>query len=141
MVIVSMARTTASPRGAFSLVEVVLALGIIGAAFIPLLGLLSVGFLTMKESNLDVKSALIAQKFLAGAQLVPYAELGDTTHYLDYDGNEVPETDSAYTVQLVSSPDNLLGSASLKKVTLTLTGPAVEHRPRVYSSTVANLGD
>jgi len=130
------------PRaGGFTLVEVCLALGIIGAAFIPLLGLLSVGFSTMKESNLDVKTSLIAQKILAAAQMVPYGTLSASTKYLDFDGNEVAAANSVFQAQVAAAPDNLLGSANLKTVTVTLTGSGVQGRPRVFAASVANIGD
>jgi len=130
------------PRNAFSLVEVVLALGVIVAVFIPLLGLLSGGLAMMKESNVDVKTSLIAQKFLAAAQMVPYAKLAPTQKFLDYDGNEVSEANSVFTVNIVPAPTvNLLGSSNLTRVTVTFLGPGVENRPRIFASSVANLGD
>jgi len=118
-----------------------LALGIVGVAFIPLLGLLSVGFKTMKESNVDVRTALIAQRMLAAAQMVPFGTLRATTKHLDYDGKEVPASEAVFTAAFQPSSNNVLGSSNLKNVTVTLTGPAVENRPRVFASTVANLGD
>ena len=129
-------------RNAFSLVEVVLALGVIVAVFIPLLGLLSGGLAMMKESNVDVKTSLIAQKFLAAAQMVPYAKLAPSQKFLDYDGNEVSEANSVFTVNIVPAPTvNLLGSSNLTRVTVTFLGPGVENRPRIFASSVANLGD
>lgn len=126
---------------AFSLVEVTLAMGIIGVAFIPLLGLLSVGFTTMKDSNLDVRAALIAQRMLAAAQMVPFGTLSSTNKYLDYDGKDVQASEAVFTAVLQPSTNNVLGSTNLKNVTVTLTGSALENRPRVFASTVVNLGD
>jgi len=131
-------------RRAFSLVEVVLALGVITAVFIPLLGMLSVGFSTMTESNVDVKSALIAQKVLAAAQMVPYGDLRAATLYLGHDGNEVPQQESVFTVTV--QPDNApasnpLQSPSLTTMRVTISGPGVNNNPRIFASTIANLGD
>jgi len=130
-------------RCAFSLVEVVLALGVITAVFIPLLGMLSVGFSTMRESNVDVKASLIAQKCFAAAQMVPFDRLEASTKYLDYEGTEVPQSEAAFTA--VIEPGNLnnfLGSSNLKLIKVTLTGAGIQaNAPRVYCSTVANLGD
>ena len=131
-------------RRAFSLVEVVLALGLISAVFIPLLGMLSIGFSALKESNMDVKASLIAQKVLASAQLVPYGKLQGATKFLNYDGNEVPETESVFTVTI--APDNLptnnvLQSPSLTTMRVTISGPAVNNGQRIFASTIANLGD
>jgi uncharacterized protein (TIGR02598 family) len=130
-------------RRAFSLVEVVLALGLISAVFIPLLGMLSVGFSTMKESNVDVKAALIAQKYIAAAQMVPFAKLQASTKYLDYEGTEVPQAEAAFTALIEpGSTDNFLGSANIKNIKVTLTGSGIQtNSPRVFCSTVANIGD
>ncbi len=130
-------------RRAFSLVEVVLALGLISAIFIPLLGMLSVGFSTMKESNVDVKASLIAQKCLASAQMVPFVKLEASTKYLDYEGTEVPQSEAVFTAVIEPvGVSNLLGSANLKNVKVTLSGSGIQtNRPKVYSSTVANIGD
>ena len=128
---------------AFSLVEVVLALGIISAVFIPLLGMLSVGFSTMKESNIDVRVSLIAQKCLASAQMVPFVNLQTATNYLSYEGTEVSKSEAAFiaVIEPVSAA-NLLGSANIKNVRVTVSGAGIQtNRPRVFSSTVANLGD
>lgn len=129
---------------AFSLVEVVLALGIISAVFIPLLGMLSIGFSSFKESNVDVKASLIAQKVLAAAQLVPYGKLQGATKYLNYDGNEVSQTESVFTVTI--APDNAptsnpLQSPSLTTMRVIISGPGVNNRQRIFASTIANLGD
>ena len=131
-------------RRAFSLVEVVLALGLISAVFIPLLGMLSIGFSALKESNVDVKASLIAQKVLASAQLVPYGDLQGATKYLNYDGNEVSQAESVFTVTI--APDNAptsnpLQSPSLTTMRVTVSGPAVNNRERIFASTIANLGD
>lgn len=136
------ARMPGDPR-AFSLVEVVLALGLISAIFIPLLGMLSVGFSTMKESYIDVKTSLIAQKYLASAQMVPFVKLQASTKYLDYEGSEVPQSEAVFTAVIEPvGAINLLGSANLKNVKVTLSGSGIQtNRPRVYSSTVANIGD
>jgi uncharacterized protein (TIGR02598 family) len=133
-------------RRAFSLVEVVLALGLISAVFIPLLGMLSIGFSALKESNVDVKASLIAQKVLASAQLVPYGKLqgAPTTNFLNYDGNEVPEKESVFTVTIVPDnvpTNNVLQSPSLTTMRVTISGPAVNNGQRIFASTIANLGD
>jgi len=133
-----------SNRRAFSLVEVVLALGLISAVFIPLLGMLSVGFSTMKESNVDVKAALIAQKYIAAAQMVPFAKLQASTNYLDYEGTKVDsQTEATFTAVIEpGSTDNFLGSANIKNIKVTLTGSGIQtNSPRVFCSTVANIGD
>lgn len=130
-------------RRAFSLVEVVLALGIISAVFIPLLGMLSVGFTTMKESAVDMKASLIAQKVLASAQMAPYDMLQNATKYLDYEGIEVPQQDAIFTAVItLGTSGNFLGSPNLKNIKVSLTGAGIPtNTPRVFSTAVVNIGD
>jgi uncharacterized protein (TIGR02598 family) len=69
------AREASRLHGAFSLVEVVLALGIISFAFIALLGMLPVGLKSLKSSQNDTITTLIVQKVLAEAQQTRFANL------------------------------------------------------------------
>lgn len=133
-----------SPRGlgAFSLIEVVLALGVVSTILIPLMGMLAVGLSTSKDSNVDVKTALIAQQWLAVAQMTPYTTAqGSVTKHLDMDGREVPEAQAVFVVRCdYANSQDVLATTNLKKVTITITGPGVGPRTRVFSTTVANLG-
>ena len=52
-------------REAFSLIEVVVAVGIVAVAIIPLIGLLSVGADTQREANLESRAVLVAESILA----------------------------------------------------------------------------
>jgi uncharacterized protein (TIGR02598 family) len=133
-------------RRAFSLVEVVLALGIIGFAFIPTMGFISQGFSTLRDSNVDVKTALIAQKCMAEAQLTSYTNLVTTTNYFDMDGRVLTNSNSSAAifkavVRYEPPTNTILISTNIKNVTVTLTGSGVENRARFFSSTVANLGN
>lgn len=130
--------------GAFTLVEVALALGIISAAIIPLLGLMSVGFASMRETTADVRSSIIAQKVLASAQMVPFAELDGKTWLLDSEGREVNSPQEIFTATLMvekSPAGDVIDSANLARVSVTIEGAGVQGRKRVYSTTVARLGD
>jgi|GEM_PF-1692733 uncharacterized protein (TIGR02598 family) len=131
-------------RRAFSLVEVVLALGIIGFAFIPTMGFISQGFSTLRDSNVDVKTALIAQKCMAEAQLTSYTNLVNTNKYFDMEGRVLTNSSAAIfkaEVKYELPTNTIVESTNFKKVTVTLTGSGVENRARVFSSTVANLGN
>jgi len=126
----------------FSLVEVALALGVIGAAFVPLTGLLSVGLSALRESQVDVKASLIAQRLLADAQLVPFGDLSGVTEYLDIEGNKVAPEEAVFEAKLTTqNAAGVLVSTNLKQIVVTLNGTAVGGAPRVFASTAANLGD
>ncbi len=138
---IQLPRVPSRLRQGFSLVEVTLALGVVGAAFIPLLALLSVGFATLKESNADVKAALIAQRVLASAQMAPFDALSGATLYLDFEGREVASREAVIQARLNVSATNFLNSTNLRRVSVTLNGTAFQNQARVFSATVANLGD
>ncbi len=61
---------------AFSLVEVVLALGIIAFAFVANIGMLPVGLQTFRDSADKTQTTQIAQNLLAEAQQTPFENLG-----------------------------------------------------------------
>lgn len=132
---------------AFSLVEVALAMGVISAMVIPLLALLVSGFQTIKASNAEVRSAMIAQKILASAQMLSYAELADDDYSLDYDGGSpirgVPLQEAAFRVglQVFKQPQgNIFTSTNMARVSVTITGPALNNEKRVFSGIIANPG-
>lgn len=80
-------------RGGFSLVEVVLALGIVSFAMVGIMGLLPVGLDAFRQSiNLTVESQ-IAQQIINNAQVVPYDKLAGYTHFYDENGSEVASGD------------------------------------------------
>ena len=129
---------------AFSLVEVALALGVISAMAIPLLALLVSGFQTIKASNAEVRSAMIAQKIIASAQMLSYAELADADYTLDYEGGRgVPLQEAAFRVglQVFKQPQgNIFSSKNMARVSVTITGPALNNEKRVFSGIIANPG-
>lgn len=125
------------------MVEVALALGIVGGILIPLLGLMSMGFTTLKDANTDVRAQLIAQKIIGAAQMLPYGQLEDRQYHLDNEGNPVAAAGAVYNaeVKVWKTPaDNFLGSPNAARISVTITGSAVQNTPRIYSATIANLG-
>jgi uncharacterized protein (TIGR02598 family) len=97
----------------FSLVEVVLALGITSFSLLTILGLLPVGLNVLQEAGEASTRARIVQKLHGEILLMPFAKVEDQfagrTLYFDETGERVEETDTA--------------SVALYKVETQLTSP------------------
>lgn len=120
-----------------------MALGIIAFVVIPLLGLMSIGFTTMKNSNADVRSAIIAQKIIGEAQMIPYDQLRDNIYFIDFEGKEVAEQQAVFQAQLNVSKapaGDIISSPNAARVSVAISGDALQNQERVYSTTVFNLG-
>jgi len=63
------------PAAAFSLVEVVLAVGIVAFVGLALLGLFSVGLNISRESSEELQATHVAQSLLAKRQAAPVAQI------------------------------------------------------------------
>ncbi len=98
------ASTSSAPerrgRGAFSLVEVAVALGVVSFAVIALLGLLSAGMKAGKSSQQDTVLALAARYVLSDLKRQPFGAPSITSYSFDYAG--VPTAPAA--VALSSAP-------------------------------------
>jgi uncharacterized protein (TIGR02598 family) len=101
--------------GGFSLVEVVLAIGIVGFAFVAMFGLLPVGLSTFRQAVDNSVGSQIVQRLINDAQQTDYPELikisaaQPSRRYFDDQGNEVTSiNDSIYTAELtVIAPTSL----------------------------------
>lgn len=137
---------TSQVQTGFSLVEVALALGVLCVAVIPLLGLMSSGFQTLKDSNTEMRAAMIGQKILAAAQMVPFDDLdhdlnGKVIH-LDYEGSETAQGEAVFHVETtVMQGGGFLGSSRLAKVVVRIDGPALGNAIYTLAGTIANMGD
>jgi len=139
-----------SSRNAFSLIEVTMALGIIGFSILPLVKLMSVGFVTMQDANSDVRAAIIARQVIAEAQRTPYGQLTDSGPIaMDYEGNPVAAgkaADAVFEVYLRVNPGSggvveLLDSPNVSRLQVIVGGAALGNRPRVFNAVLANTGD
>lgn len=131
------------PQAAFSLVEVAIALGIVGFVAIPMVGLLLSGFRTIQLSNSEMRSAIIAQRMIANAQMQPFAILSDKVLNLDSEGLEVPSEDAVFQVrmQVAKNPaGDVITSPNLARLSVSVTGRAMQNETKVYSGIVANVG-
>lgn len=129
-------RPSRQTAAGFSLVEVVLALGITSFSLLTILGLLPVGLTVLKEAGDASTRARIVQKLHGEILLMPFAKLEDhfagQTLYFDEAGERVsqgPSTVALYKVetQLTSPQYPNSGqiasdiSASLKAIELQFT--------------------
>ncbi len=123
-------------HGAFTLVEIALALAVISFALLALLGLISVSLQASKNANHDTQIALASEYALSLLTSQPYATLAGasaTTNYFDYQG--APTTQSSVTDPAVfnciiqTSTTNMApfswanGNTNLIAVELTFTWP------------------
>jgi uncharacterized protein (TIGR02598 family) len=85
-------------RAGFSLIEVVLALGITSFSLLTILGLLPVGLNVLREAGEASTRARIIQKLHGEVLLMPFSALdarfGDQTLYYDDAGEPVAQTDA-----------------------------------------------
>lgn len=127
----------------FSLVEVAIALGIIGFTILPMVAMLGSGFQTVQQSNSEMRSALIAQKIMGAAQMVPFENLSDTNYQFDLEGVEVPAQLAVFEVSLrvtKNTAGDIISSPNLAKLSVTVTGKALNNQQRGYSGMAANQG-
>ena len=84
-------------QGAFSLVEVTLALGIVGFAFVSILGMLPIGLTTFHKAMDASVTAQIAQRVIGSVQQTDFSLVADaptSARYFDEEGEEVDLTTS-----------------------------------------------
>lgn len=102
-------RTSPANRGAashfaaqgFSLIEVVLALGVTSFAIISLMGMLPVGLNSIRESTGLTTQAQIARQIITEAQITPFDSLQNYSASFDNEGNPVANSNSAiYTADI-----------------------------------------
>jgi uncharacterized protein (TIGR02598 family) len=93
-----------SRLGAFSLIEVVLAIGIISVAFVGIVGLLPVGLTTLRQSVDATVGTQILQRIVSEAQQTDYPTLVEKVagqRFFNDQGTEVANIkDSIYTAQI-----------------------------------------
>ncbi len=139
-----------SRRGAFSLVEVVLAIGIIAIAFVAIFGMLPTGLSTFRKSVDNSLGTQIVQRITNEAKQTDFSTMIQQTapvvRYFDDQGDEV-ETSAhgIYTVQTTILYPTLLPngpggatrpSQNLATVSIKLAHDPT-HNPQVFDSNSA----
>jgi uncharacterized protein (TIGR02598 family) len=94
-------------RAGFSLVEVTLALGVVGFAFVPILGLLPVGLTAFHQSMGMSISTQIAQRVLGEAQQTDFTTLTSgaaiASRYFDEEGSEIKDSSSTKWIYVANT--------------------------------------
>jgi uncharacterized protein (TIGR02598 family) len=100
-------------QAGFTLVEVVLAIGIIAFAFIPLLGLLPLGLDVSRQAIDTTVQAQIAQQLTTQAQQTDFSLLStfasnsiNTPYYFDDQGNKATSSDRRIYEAVISATSN-----------------------------------
>ena len=100
---------------AFSLVEVVIAIGIVSFAVVAILGLIPAGLNTLKDSNGETVRAQIVRSIAASALTANFSSLNAIASF-DNDGQPLLPTDTAtyprYTVNSTTNAPSFPGSTS-----------------------------
>lgn len=98
----------------FSLIEVVVALGIVSFAVIAILGLIPTGLNTLKDSNAETVRAQIVRSIAGSALTANFSSLNATASF-DSDGQAIPSSDTTtyprYTVNATTNAPSFPGSA------------------------------
>ena len=104
-------------RSAFSLIEVTIALGIVAFALVPIIGLVSTGMKSLRDSMDETVRAEIVRKVSGEALRVPYAKLLDEfqnkTFYFDDEGIQQPSSNVStifVATTAVADPPSLITS-------------------------------
>jgi uncharacterized protein (TIGR02598 family) len=92
---------------AFSLIEVVIAIGIFAFAIVPIIGLLGSGMGTLKDSMSDTVRSDIARRVVGEYQRMPYSNLLSGTSVTNfYDVEGVPTNSSSGIFMAIVSLSN-----------------------------------
>lgn len=139
-------------KSAFSLIEVTLALGIVGFAFVALFGMLPMGLRTF-EGAIDATIEIqIAQAVITSARQDGFSELPELSgekQYYDSQGNRLASLNSscAYEVETTLRIENgdlatPIPEAAYNKELATLRVTVQKHKrsgaPRVFTALIAN---
>lgn len=109
-------------KSAFSLVEVVIALGVVSFVIVGLLGLMSVGIGGIRNATDDSVSASIGKKMVSEMQQNTLSNLLSApsfpVRWFNAEGQEVPQTDpfAVYKAQAVVTNPNLAGISSANMI-------------------------
>ena len=139
---------------AFSLVEVVLAVGIAGIALVALLGLLPAGLKTFKSTMNTAVGSQIAERVFNDIQIANWSDIQSTNRFFDEQGNELTGSGASNALNCIywvkvsttnasgANATTLLGNTSSNLMTVTImvaNNPAgVQSAATVFSSTNPN---
>jgi uncharacterized protein (TIGR02598 family) len=147
------------PR-AFSLVEVVLALGVVSFALVSLMALLPISLATFRDNKKDTVHADILRQLTSDATLTSYAnadKLAQQTFWYDDEGVPLPSnaTGVVYTAVLSVSPlggpwnttqssalpGGVSTSTNLRRLQVNITDVNQPKNPTIYNIVLYNEGN
>lgn len=111
---------------AFSLIEVVIAIGIFAFAIVPIIGLLGSGMGTLKDSMSDTVRSDIARRIVGEYQRMPYSNLAygtSVTNFYDMEGVQTTNSSSRIFEAIVTltDPPSLITENSTNALMLVVT--------------------
>ncbi len=107
----------------FSLIELVLALGILSVGLVGALRVFPVGLRASQRTERRSRAAIVAQRTLESLKVTPWAELTE--------GSTVVETDGLTVTTQIHPPDTLIAlvdPTTLKVVEVTVHSPQADER-------------
>lgn len=114
----------------FSLIEVVIALGVAAFALVTLMGLLPSGLKTFKGTMNSAVGSQIAQRVFSDIQIADWSSLTSTNRFFDEQGNELTSSNALNCIYWVnvsidpnsggSSSTTFLGNTSTNLATITV---------------------
>jgi uncharacterized protein (TIGR02598 family) len=111
-----------SRKQAFSLIEIVLALGIISFALVAMLGLVGVSLNSGREATSDTDLSSMQAQVVAELQAKSFSTLTNTTvYYFNIDGKLIPTSVEANT------PGGALYRCQTTAIPLTTVAPATKY--------------
>ena len=135
---------------AFTLVEIMIATGLITFSVIAVLGVLPVGLTSLRQSMNQTVEAQIVRSIAAQAVTTSFTNLARTSYY-EIDGQLLDSPDGAYyTATITTAPSVFPGSQQSTTITDSLVSlnieliarqnPAAAGTTNTYSIQVANAG-
>ena len=123
---------TSNRQPGFSLIEVVIALGIMGFALVSILGLMTVGLHSSKTSREYTLLSAMAQEVIADVRSQPYDTLATQTYTFDEEGNLTTGTDAVYECKTQFAPVNP-NQPGLTRVSLQFSWPIQAAKRQTYT--------
>ena len=135
---------------AFSLVEVIIALGLITFAVTAIVGLLPVGLTSINQSMNQTVESQILRSLSSQSVVAEFGKLAANNLYYDFEGQPSSLANSYYTVKISTNAAIYPGSdgveglsdtfVSLKVEMVARSQPSAPGRTNIYSLHVANSG-
>lgn len=109
-----------SPRPGFSLVEVVLALGILAFSLVAIIGLMDVGLKASRSAQVDTLESGAARSLVSALRTNDLTTFSGTTIWLNYDGTPNASSNGAVYQCVVSTNAPPPGISSTNMIGLQL---------------------